>query len=584
MCGIVGAFAPNSLDLVAQALPKLEHRGPDSRGMTDLGPCALGMVRLAIQDPLPRADQPMTRGDLTVVFNGEIYNFRELRGQLSALGHSFTTTGDTEVVLCALLEWGMAALDRFHGMFAIAWWSAASATLHVARDRCGIKPLYWRSVGASGVEFASEVRALSRPESQISMTAVDQFLRFGSPISETIYSDVLELMPGNVLAVSEDRLSISSWIPVRGLGEGLANGAQPIEAFESAIASHLLADRKVAVFLSGGFDSALVARGIRDAGGSPLAITLDTGGNADEVAGAVRTASHYGLEHHVVRVASDDLPTLAADFMAAQDQPTIDGFNTYLVSKAAVSEGCAVALSGLGGDEVLGGYGYYSSALSHRMIQHVPKSLMSKTAGLLEGVTGKPASRLVALAGAVTPVERFVASREVFSADETSQLTGTSSPADLGLKSDHSQSVFRQLQTLDFDTYLRATLLRDSDVFSMWHGLEIRVPMLDCAFVRSAGEHPEELSKRSLAEAAGDPYLMSIANQRKLGFVLPWDTWLPHLIAANVGDLSSADPWHGLVDPDLGCKFVERGGIDPQRTWTLLVLATWLSLHTQGVS
>jgi len=526
----------------------------------------------------------MSRGDLTVVFNGEIYNFRELRTELSARGHSFMTTGDTEVVVCALLEWGLQALERFHGMFAIAWWSHTSASLHVARDRCGIKPLYWRSVGAGGVEFASEVRALRRSSSQVSGPALDQFLRFGSPISETIYSDVRELMPGNVLAVSEDRLSISSWTSVQEPPDRPAAHLQPIEAFEAAIASHLVADRKVAVFLSGGFDSALVARGVRDAGGAPLAITLDTGGNADEVAGALRTARQYGLEHHVVRVASEDLPKLVADFMAAQDQPTIDGFNTYLVSRAAVAEGCAVALSGLGGDEVLGGYGYYSRSFGHRAIQYVPKSLMAKTAGLMEAVTGKPASRLVALAGAVSPVERFVASREVFSAGETTQLTGFSSPAHLGLVSDHSQSIFRQLQTLDFDTYLRATLLRDSDTFSMWHGLEIRVPMLDSGFVHSARAHPADFSKGSLAEAAQDPYLMSIVNQRKLGFVLPWDSWLPHLVAANVGDLRSADPWHGLVDPNVGCRFVERGGIDSQRTWTLLVLATWLSLRTQGVS
>ncbi|MGB3676203.1 MAG: asparagine synthase-related protein, partial [Candidatus Nanopelagicales bacterium] len=332
MCGIVAAYGPGAAELVSQALPILEHRGPDSQGSIELGPCALGMVRLAVLDPLPRADQPMSRGHINLVFNGEIYNFRQLRDELFDLGHVFETTSDTEVVLCAILQWGPGALSRLDGMFGLAWWDQEIDTLFAARDRFGIKPLYWRGTPDGGVELASEVRALQRNESEVSRKAIAEYLVFGSPISCTIFSDAHELMPGNLLTINGAALTVTSWLePAAQCERGVTS---PAMALQSAIASHLVADRKVGVFLSGGFDSAIVARGIRDAGASPLAITLDTGANAIEVAGAVRTAREYGLDHHVVTVQRDDLGRLAQDFITSQDQPTIDGFNTYLVSRA----------------------------------------------------------------------------------------------------------------------------------------------------------------------------------------------------------------------------------------------------------
>lgn len=573
MCGIVAAYGPCAAELVSQALPILEHRGPDSQGSIELGPCALGMVRLAVLDPLPRADQPMTRGHINLVFNGEIYNFRQLRDELFDLGHVFETTGDTEVVLCAILQWGAGALSRLDGMFGLAWWDQETDTLFAARDRYGIKPLYWRGTPGGGVELASEVRALPRSESEVSRKAIAEYLVFGSPISCTIYSDVHELMPGNLLTVNSAALSVTSWLEPESAQCDRRVATSPAAALQSAIASHLVADRKVGVFLSGGFDSAIVARGIRDAGASPLAITLDTGANAIEVAGAVRTARQYGLDHHVVTVQRDDLARLAWDFIASQDQPTIDGFNTYLVSRAAVEQGCIVALSGLGGDEVLGGYGYYSQSLSRYLIRGVPKPMMAGMAVALQSATGRSASRFVALAGARTPVERFLAAREIFTTCEAFEMTGVPLSETLGLKSDRSQTDGCQFRSLDFGTYLRATLLRDSDVFSMRHGLEVRVPMLDRGFVDSA----QLVNKAQLAEATSDPYLIKLAGQRKQGFTLPWVDWLSELKRSLESETADSSRSSRFITESPSPAVHSMDVANPQREWSLLALETWLT-------
>lgn len=571
MCGIVASYGSGAAELVSQALPILEHRGPDSQGSIALGPCALGMVRLAVLDPLPRADQPMSRGHINLVFNGEIYNFRQLREELFELGHVFETSGDTEVVLCAILQWGTGALSRFDGMFGMAWWDQEIDTLFAARDRYGIKPLYWRGTDG-GVELASEVRALHRSESEVSRKAIAEYLVFGSPISCTIYSDAHELMPGHLLAVNGAALSMTSWLEPEPAQCERRAVTSPATALQSAIASHLVADRKVGVFLSGGFDSAIVARGIRDAGARPLAITLDTGANAIEVAGAVRTARQYGLDHHVVTVRRDDVAQLAQDFIASQDQPTIDGFNTYLVSRAAVEQGCIVALSGLGGDEVLGGYGYYSHSLARYLIRGVPKPVMAGMAVALQSATGRSASRFIALAGARTPAERFLAAREIFTTYEAFEMTGVLLPETLGLKSDRTQTDRCQFRSLDFGTYLRATLLRDSDVFSMRHGLEVRVPMLDRGFVDAA----QLVNKAQLAEETADPYLIKLAAQRKQGFTLPWVDWLSELKRSLERQIDDASRPSNFIISAPPPTVRSRDVANPQRDWSLLALKTWL--------
>ena len=352
VCGIVAtAGSPESrADAIVMAL---RHRGPDSFGSVSMATCGLAMARLAIMDPDPRADQPMEFAGATLVYNGEIYNFTSLRHHLEQRGHRFITTGDTEVLLHAVVEWGAAgACERLEGMFAFAVWDDRSHSLHLARDSFGIKPLYWLGDGG-GLVAASEVTPLAaafglRPRPD----AIREFLRFGSPVTDVAYERVAELEPGTILTWHDHTVRVHPFAAPS------SNGATPAEAACSSIARQLRSDRPTALFLSGGFDSALLAAVAARTGAPVSALTLSTGDNVDDVRLAAETARHYGLVHEVVRVEEADLARSADEFLGALDQPTIDGFNTFLVARAAVDRGFPVALSGLGGDETLGGYGY----------------------------------------------------------------------------------------------------------------------------------------------------------------------------------------------------------------------------------
>lgn len=574
VCGIVGALGPDSKAWVTCSIPLIAHRGPDGSGVVDLGECALGMTRLAVLDPTPRADQPMTQGGSTVVFNGELYNFRELRSELEQLGYTFRTSGDTEVVLLSLVRWGLEALPRFEGMFAIAWWSQTSQTLSLSRDQYGIKPLYWRAGKDGSVCFASESRILAGADRQLSRTALQDFLSIGSPVRRVVHQNVRELPPGCVLQIQRASVRQHRWVPQMGRAS-----SQPARALATAVVAHMVSDRPVALFLSGGFDSALLAAQVASAGGAlPLAVTLQTSQNGVDVAGAERTAKHYGLDHVVHNVEIERLPELVLSYVAAQDQPTLDGFNTFLVSQIARHAGCVVALSGLGGDELFGGYSYYHPGPAQQVARLIPPQVGRVAARQLANALHRPTSTVAAHFGARSAVACFLASRQVFSPREVGALTRVVPVSHLGLRDDSSLSRRRQLSQLDFEIYLRSTLLRDADIFSMHHGLEVRVPLLDAAFVSSVLGAAMPPTKKDLATAVGDPFLEALAIAPKLTFSLPWSRWLVALQPVLSDLLKGPEPWRGYIDPAVALPIVRgfEAGQNWLRPWALVVLALWM--------
>lgn len=286
MCGIAGVLRGQAD--ARELLAALAHRGPDGEGSANLGACSLAMTRLAILDPAPRADQPMRWGDATLVFNGEIYNFVELRRELQSCGWSFETTGDTEVLLKSLLHWGEGALHRLQGMYAFLLWRNDQQELWAARDPFGIKPLYWAPMSGRGACLASEAEAVTELVGRrVSPTAIAEFLHFGSPYSVTAFDGVVELPPGEVTIFRNDG-SVD-----RHKGEPLERAAGDLgDVLTAAVHSHLVSDRPVALFLSGGYDSALIASQMSNATSPPTGITIDTGTNIADVFGAKDTAAH----------------------------------------------------------------------------------------------------------------------------------------------------------------------------------------------------------------------------------------------------------------------------------------------------
>ncbi|HKX17086.1 MAG TPA: asparagine synthase (glutamine-hydrolyzing), partial [bacterium] len=382
MCGICGVFGPHPAGPEAlrtatiRMAAALSHRGPDDEGVWTeaAGRVSLGNRRLAIIDLSPAGHQPMAdaAGQIVLTYNGEIYNFRELRSDLAASGYPFRGHSDTEVILALYLREGIEMCRKLRGMFALALWDGRTRSLVLARDRLGIKPLYYTHVGGRWI-FASEIRALrasglvsARPDA----AALAAFLRLGSvPGPTTAFAGVHELPPATVL-VADETGGVAQrryWeIPApEAVAPDAGVTADELRArLADAVARHLISDVPLGVFLSGGVDSAAIVALMREAGHERVrtfSITFPDS-EVDEGPDAARLAVRYETEHTAGEVRGADVADDLDRVIAAMDQPTIDGLNTYYVSRMTRASGTIVALSGLGGDELFGGYASFRQA------------------------------------------------------------------------------------------------------------------------------------------------------------------------------------------------------------------------------
>jgi asparagine synthase (glutamine-hydrolysing) len=400
-------------------------------------------------------------------------------------------------------------------------------------------------------------------------------LHFGSPYSVTAFDGIVELPPGELTIFRADG-SVES----KSFESPDAEAGDVGELLTAAVQRHLVSDRPVALFLSGGYDSALIASQMANISTRPTGITIDTGTNVADVSGARQTAAHYGIALKVIPYRTDDAARRVESYVRSMDQPTIDGFNTFLVSDAANAAGFPVALSGLGGDELLGGYGYYQRAhwmaLVARPYRKLPKRARLTVDRAVAACSGRESSQAGSILAATTTVDRYQAWRSIFTAEETRRLTGFClEPAVVttdGLADDDRA----ELTALDFSLYLRSTLLRDADIFSMACGVEVRVPLLDRALVDHLRSDRNGVRKVHLAGALHDGYLERIAVRKKLTFRLPWRQWI-HVLAPTDDLLAQADPWHGLIDPAEARSLVSTTpGAPIDRLLALVVLARWL--------
>ncbi len=575
MCGVNGIFAYHPAAGVPQQSELLNTRdfmrarGPDGKGewSSEDGRCLLGHRRLSIIDTSDRAAQPMVSGDgkLAITFNGEIYNYRQLRAELVSRGAVFKTQSDTEVLLQLYSREGQAMVHRLRGMFAFAIWDGRRNGLFLARDPYGIKPLYIANDGWT-FRFASQVKALlagagvSRDPEPAGIVG---FAIFGSvPEPFTLYQDIRVLPAGH-----------TQWIDCSGayepkrfvnfaevLAAGAANRAQPAELGEhvraavlDSVKAHLVSDVEVGVFLSAGVDSGALTGLMRDAGHfETLAITLAfeefRGTPEDEAPLAAQVAKIYGARHIVRQVGAhefrDELPAI----LEAMDQPSIDGVNTWFVAKATKEAGLKVAISGLGGDELLAGYPSFADLPRWR--RHARKVSWLPGAGRLGRVIAR-----AALPGLVRNHPKaagfleyggswagaYLLRRAVFLPSELWHLLDRElvrsglrrlNPIPrlaLTLQPDPGTDVGR-VCALESTHYLRNQLLRDSDWAGMAHGVEIRTPLVDftllqalaadiCTLVPGAG-------KAALANAPTLQLPGEIVARKKSGFGVPTGQWM----------------------------------------------------------
>lgn len=628
ICGYVGAKREAQADAaVRRMMAALRHRGPDDEGMLSVSGATLGMRRLSVID-LAGGSQPTLNEDrsVAVTFNGEIYNFRELRYALEAQGHVFHTRSDTETIVHAYEAWGKDCVRHLRGMFAFAVLDGREKPGHfaprvfLARDRWGIKPLYYAAADGALV-FASEVRALLASglvSPRLCDSALEAYLLFGSvPEPATLVEGVYSLPPGHRLLISDAaRPTAAQPEPYWSFGEvtqassretprNVCEAAKELRPLlEDAVRSHLVADVPLGLFLSSGIDStALAALASREQRDLHTFTVVFPEQDFSEAALARKTAQRFGTQHEEFLLTAEQMLGRLDEAVAALDQPTMDGINTYFVSWAARQVGLKVALSGLGGDEVFGGYGTFrttpraaSLAKAGRL---VPRPMRSATAAAVQLFAhfrrtdaGRKASALWRDPAAL-PHAYFFA-RALFTPEQAAGLlcadTDCNAPWRAWMRETAYQADrldrFASVLCLEMRSYMVQTLLRDTDAVSMSHSLEVRVPLLDHRIVEFVLRLPDSARRRRgvpkalLVEALGDLLAPEIVRQRKRTFTLPWERWLRgalrERVAEGLEDLAPA--LLPALRPD-ALRSVWRdflaGRTSWSRAWSLYVLNEW---------
>lgn len=588
MCGIAGFISTPltsealTLEAVRRMSVRMHTRGPDAEGVWVGQGVALGHRRLAILDLDARANQPMvsTGGRYTIVFNGEIYNFRELRRELEAEGVTFRTASDTEVLLILFAREGERMLPRLRGMFAFAIWDTQSRELFLARDPYGIKQLYYIRT-KDGLLFASQVKALlasglvSREREPAGLAG---FYLWGSvPEPWTLYRDVFALPAGHWLRVRAGvQESPVCWHDIRRHWRG--QGKQPSarefqeqvrQAVTDSVRAHLVADVPVSVFLSGGIDSAVLAGLASGLGAQVEGITIGfdefAGRHEDEVPVAAAIAAHYGLPHYVRRVSRAEFEQDIPRILDAMDQPSIDGVNTWFASKAAAERGYKVVLSGVGGDELFCGYSFFRQiprmAAVGLAIAAIPgaRALLAAPCAYLAKRLAKP--KLAAIPAFMDSLEgTYFLRRSLFLPEDLPALMGTDMAREglahlggsrPGMTRADARDGAAAVGLLESTHYLRNQLLRDSDWASMGHSLELRTPLVDAALLETLGPYVSGFAngagKAMLARSPGKPLPESIINRPKTGFSLPMAQWLSETDQGAWGNLpllaGPGTPW-----------------------------------------
>lgn len=599
MCGIFGVATTGEADraVVDLGMSALRHRGPDSTGIWESNGrprVVLGSARLRILDLRVAADMPFASDDgaIALAYNGEVYNHREIRDRLSASGARFRTSSDTECVL-RLYEHvdgdPEALLRGLEGMFAFALWDTRRGRLLLARDRLGIKPMVWCSTG-DGIAFASEPVALVRAgvvPPRLDLASVDRYLRWGHvPGPGTIVAGVTAVPPGHYATWSGDRVDVTRWWAPRFDAFDSADDESLVRelhsVLDSAVQRQLVAERRVGVFLSGGVDSrslATLAAGKNEV--TALTVTFPDAPSLDESAAAARTAVALGLPHVEVPLVSSSAVVDVVDAVGSFAQPTVDALNSWFVCRAAAGAGLVVALSGLGGDELFSGYGFWET---------VPRVLRARRA--LEPL-GAPGRRAVAkYAAALRPGSRvgriaeadrdvrgaYGAVRSLFSRADVARFVGHL-PLEPLCDGSEDLAANDEITCSEIEGYLADRLLQDTDAVSMAFSLEVRVPLLDEKVVDFALRVPaltrQRLGKSLLGDACG-----VVATSSKQGFELPVDEWLRGGLRDVARDALLSDdlPVSAYLDrdvrSDLWDSFVD-GRAHWTRPWSVVVLQLW---------
>jgi asparagine synthase (glutamine-hydrolysing) len=618
MCGITGIARFNQRERSEERVRAMNrciaHRGPDAEGLWSNDLCVLGHRRLSIIDTTAQGNQPFhfDNDRLVVVFNGEIYNYLELKNELSA-DFSFQTQTDTEVIIAAYLKWGITCVSHFFGMFAFALFDRENNRLMIARDRLGVKPLYY-SQTSDGLVFASEIRAILSTglvEKKIAPSALCDYLRYQTVHAPaTMIEGVQMLMPGHIMLITPENQSIQPYWGTISHRTHVHPDVTKEEVHRrvedlltSSVELRMRADVPFGAFLSGGIDSSIVVglmSRISEHQVKTFSITFhekefDEGPYSDLIAQKFRT------DHTPIRLRANHFLELIPDALNAMDHPSGDGANTFVVSKVTREAGVKMALSGLGGDEVFAGYDVFKrmKALEQKAWLNLAPKVLRKSAGaLLRSIKPSVATEKLALAlgsERIDPEHLYPLTRQILFEDDIQRLTNSSTIIENPVQK-LSAKVFStdlpllsKVSVMEMETYMQNTLLRDADQMSMAHALEIRVPFLDHRLVEyvlgvsDAIKYPYT-PKELLTAAVGDLIPREIIDRPKMGFTFPWALWMRNELNTfcelQLQALEAVQALNHAEVMALWKRFLNNDKhITWSRIWPLVVLGHWVKQH-----
>jgi len=633
MCGIFGIVAHNARvpeGLLERGTQSLAHRGPDDAGtilirdqQSEIG---LGNRRLAILDLSPSGHQPMydPESGNWIVYNGEIYNFKDIRAQLERLGTVFESHSDTEVLLRAYARWGADSLSKFRGMFAFALWDANQRQLLIARDPMGIKPLYYAQTG-SYLVFASEVRSLLGTgllPRKLNPAGLINYLAFGSTCDPLTIIDGIRVLPaGHMLTWKSGALRQTEYWDLVGNqsspeiedDQKEISSAELRGKLEEAIRLQLVSDVPVGVFLSGGIDSSALVSILSRGGVKPSTFSVVfQEADFSEAQHSRAIARKFATDHHEIVVSQTDALDAIPDALRAMDLPTMDGMNAFLVSRATREAGVKVALSGLGGDEVFAGYGTFRAVPRMERFakfwKHVPHGLRTPAAVMFSGISpNNDQNRKLAYLARSNGhlLHPYFLARMLFVTQQQHQLVQNLEPesyelADAEQRGRLQRSLgldpINRVSYLESRCYMLNTLLRDSDFMSMSQGLEVRVPLIDHLLAKAVLRIPGKQKmngtpKKLLVEALDGSLPDQIIHRPKRGFTLPFEHWMRQELRAEIEPAFSSNrikdgPLGSLLRGD-GVRAVWEGflggSVSWSRPWSLYVLQRWCELNSVSV-
>lgn len=575
MCGILGQITHKSIDKnkFTDLLLRLNHRGPDDHGVYFDNNLAFGHTRLSILDLSAHGHQPMISEDRNyiLVYNGEVYNFEEIKIELEGKGYFFHSHSDTEVILNGFIEYKEKIVDKLNGMFAFALYNKTNGDVFLARDRSGIKPLYYFNDGNDFV-FSSEIKLLKSFSNKINLDAKILFLLLGSvPEPITIYEDIFMFPAGHYAYFSKGILKTTKYDEYKYEPKIIKPYAEIVKdvngLLHESIKRHLVSDAPIGTFLSGGLDSSAItaiAAQYKD-NLQTLSLVFEEKDLSEEYYQDL-VVSRYNTNHTKYLIDEKLFLESIDDFMAALDQPSIDGLNTFFVSKAAKESGLKTVLSGVGGDEIFYGYPSFKNAKKLNFLSKIPYFI-------IQMLKMSHKYKKLELLQVENDLASYLPTRSLFTPTEIADILKVD--RDFVYKtivklwenynSSHIQAIDDKISFFELNMYMKNQLLRDTDVFGMANSLEIRVPFLDKELVdyvlriKPKKKYDRHINKIILADATRSLLPDEVIDRPKMGFTLPFEYWF----RKNIDKFE--------LPADIKHKFINKQ-LHWSRVWALLVL------------